>query len=205
MTIQCMPLGMIEANCYIVSDPDTRLCAVIDPGDESNCVMDYLERNRLTCKYIFITHGHYDHTMAVNAVAEQTSATVCIHAADANADTENAPYRFTPPAGSVFYKEGDEFEVGSLRFTVLETPGHSPGCVSILCGDSLFTGDTLFRDSCGRTDLPGGDMPTLLRSLKRLSDLPGNLDVYPGHMDATTLDRERRFNYYVKYAREVLG
>lgn len=205
MTIQSMPLGMIEANCYIVADEETRLCAVIDPGDESNCVMDYLERNRLTCQYIFITHGHYDHTMAVNAVQEQTGATVCIHKNDANADEENAPYRFTPPAGSIFYKDGDEFEVGSLKFTVLETPGHSPGSVCLLCGDSLFTGDTLFRDSCGRTDLPGGSMPILLRSLKRLGDLPGNLDVYPGHMDATTLDRERRFNYYLKYAYEVLG
>ncbi len=205
MTIQNLPLGMIEANCYIVADSDSKLCAVIDPGDESNCVMDYLERNKLSCKYIFITHGHYDHTMAAASVAEQTGATVCIHAADANADTENAPYRYTPPAGSLFYKEGDEFTVGSLVFHIYETPGHSPGGVCIRCEDSLFTGDTLFRDSCGRTDLPGGDMPTLLRSLKKICDMDGNLDVYPGHMDASTLDRERRFNYYVKYAYEVLG
>ena len=203
MTVYGMPLGMIEANCYIVADEGTKLCAVIDPGDESNCVMDYLERNHLRCKYIFITHGHFDHTMAANAVAEQTGAKICMHIADANADVGSAPYRFTPPEDTLWYKEGDELSVGNLTFKILETPGHSPGSVSILCEDSIFTGDTLFRDSCGRTDLPGGDMPTLLHSLKKICDLPGNLDVYPGHMDATTLDHERHYNYYVKYAYEV--
>jgi len=123
---------------------------------------------------------------------------------DANATLDNAPFRFNPPAGTVWYKEGDEFQVGSLTFRVLETPGHTPGGVCLLCGDALFTGDTLFRDSCGRTDLPGGDMPTLLRSLKKLGDLPGDYEVYPGHMDSTTLDRERRFNYYMKYACETI-
>ena len=204
MLIKGMPLGQIEANCYIVTDEKTLECAVIDPGDESNTVMDYLEENHLKAEYIFVTHGHFDHTMAVNAVHEQTGATVCMNQFDANATLDDAPFRFNPPAGTVWYKEGDEFQVGSLTFRVLETPGHTPGGVCLLCGDALFTGDTLFRDSCGRTDLPGGDMPTLLRSLKKLGDLPGDYEVYPGHMDSTTLDRERRFNYYMKYACETI-
>ena len=205
MTFYGMPLGMIEANCYIVADEDTKLCAVIDPGDESNCVMDYLERNKLTCRYILLTHGHFDHTMAANAVAEQTGATVCMSKLDANPDISGPQYRFTPPAGTIWLNDGDELTVGGLTFRVMATPGHSPGSLSFVCQDCIFTGDTLFRDSCGRTDLPGGDMKQLLRSLKRICDLPDNMEVYPGHMDATSLDRERRFNYYVKYAYEVLG
>ena len=93
-------------------------------------------------------------------------------------------------------------EKGGLTFTVLETPGHSPGSVTYRCEDALFTGDTLFRDSCGRTDLPGGDMETLMGSLLKLYDLPGDYEVYPGHMDSSTLARERAFNYYMRYANE---
>ena len=202
MTIQCLPLGMIEANCYIVTDEETKECAVIDPGDESNTVLDYIERNGLTARYIFITHGHFDHTMAVNAVREETGAAVCMNKLDSDATISDAPFRFNPPEDTIWYKEGDVFRVGSLEFTVLETPGHTPGGVSLLCGDALFTGDTLFRDSCGRTDFPGGDIAVLMQSLKKLYDLPGNPDVYPGHMDATTLDRERRYNYYMRCACE---
>jgi len=202
MLIKTLPLGQMETNCYVVTDEDSLLCAVIDPGDESNTVLDYLEDNHLTCQYIFLTHGHFDHTMAVRPVAEATGATVCMHEKDSKADIPSAPFRFTPPPGSVFYKEGDVFAVGKLRFLVIETPGHTPGGVTLLCEDALFTGDTLFRDSCGRTDFPGGDMNTLLGSLRKLCALPGDYEVYPGHMDSTTLDRERRFNYYVQYALE---
>ena len=199
MLIKCLTVGQIETNCYIVTDPDTLQCAVIDPGDESNTIMNYLEDNRLTAKYIFLTHGHFDHTMAVGPVHDETGAPVCMN----ERDEGSGDYRFAPPAGSIRYREGDQFHVGNLTFQVMETPGHTPGGVCLLCGQALFSGDTLFRDSCGRTDLPGGDMPALLRSLKRLHDLPGDYEVYPGHMQTTTLDRERRFNYYMKYAAEV--
>ena len=199
MLIKCLTVGQIETNCYIVTDEDTLQCVVIDPGDESNTVLDYLEDNHLQAKYIFLTHGHFDHTMAVNTVQEETGATVCMH----EKDSGGGHYRFEPPAGSIWYREGDEFQVGSLTFRVMETPGHTPGGVCLMCQDAIFSGDTLFRDSCGRTDLPGGDTPTQLRSLKRLYDLPGDYEVYPGHMEATTLQRERIFNYYMKYALEV--
>ncbi len=122
---------------------------------------------------------------------------------DAGAVIENAPFKFNPPADTVWYKEGDRFSVGSLTFEVLETPGHTPGGVTLRCGEALFTGDTLFRDSCGRTDLEGGDMNALMHSLKRLSDLPGEFEVYPGHMDSTTMSRERMYNYYIRYAHEL--
>ena len=199
MLIKTLVVGQIETNCYVVTDEDTLQCAVIDPGDESNTVMNYLEEHRLQAKYIFLTHGHYDHTGAVESVHEQTGATVCMN----QKDVGSGSYSFEPPEGTVFYGEGDEFHVGGLTFRVMETPGHTPGGVCLLCGEALFSGDTLFRGSCGRTDLPGGDMPTQLRSLKRLYDLSGDMEVYPGHMESSTLDQERRFNYYMKYAVET--
>ena len=196
MLIKTLTVGQIETNCYIVTDENTLECAVIDPGDESNTILDYLEEHKLQAKYIFLTHGHFDHTMAVEAVRAETGATVCM----SRRDVGTGDYRYDPAEGAIMYGEGDQFHVGGLTFRVMETPGHTPGGVCLLCQDALFTGDTLFRDSCGRTDLPGGDMDALLRSLKRLYDLPGDYEVYPGHMDTTTLDRERRFNYYMKHA-----
>lgn len=203
MLIKMLTVGQIETNCYVVADEDTLECAVIDPGDESNTILDYIEELHLKPKYIFLTHGHFDHTMAVTAIHEETGATVCLNRKDAGAVIETAPFKFNPPADTIWYGEGDTFRVGSLEFQVIETPGHTPGGVCLICGDAIFTGDTLFRDSCGRTDLLGGDMRELMNSLKRLSALPGNYDVYPGHMDATTLDRERHYNYYMKYAQDM--
>ncbi len=200
MLIKTLEVGQLGTNCYVVMDETTLDCAVIDPGDEVNTIMDYLESNKLKCKYIFITHGHFDHTMATNALAEETGATVCIHDLDTRVQFENAQFCFSPPDGSILYSEGAVMKVGNLEFHVYETPGHSPGSVVLKCENALFTGDTLFRDSCGRTDLPGGDMDTLMRSLKKLANLEGAFEVYPGHMGASTLNYEREHNYYMTYS-----
>ncbi len=204
MLIKTLTVGPIETNCYVVTDENTLDCAVIDPGDESNTILDYIESNRLTVKYVFLTHGHFDHTMAAAAVLEATGARLCMNRKDADAVISNSGYTFNPPDDTIWYGEGDAFTVGGLTFRVIETPGHTPGGVCLICENAIFCGDTLFRDSCGRTDLPGGDMAVLMRSLKRLSDIPGDYEVYPGHMDSTTLSRERRFNYYLRYANEAL-
>lgn len=201
MRIKTLPLGHLETNCYIVTDETTLECAAIDPGDESNTVMNYLEDNHLTLRAILLTHGHFDHTGAVNALLEETGAELYLHEKEA-ADTPKEHYRFFAPDGARYYREGDTVQVGSLTFTVMETPGHTPGSVTLLCGPALFTGDTLFKDSAGRTDLPGGDMETEMASLRRLSALEGDYEVYPGHMDGTTLERERSVNYYMRYAAE---
>ncbi len=199
MRIKTLPLGHLETNCYIITDENTLECAVVDPGDESNTILNYLEDNHLKLREIFLTHGHFDHTGAVETLLEETGARVWLHEKEA-ANTRSEHYRFFAPDNAMYYGEGDRITVGSLTFLVMETPGHSPGSVTLMCGPALFTGDTLFRDSTGRTDLPGGDMETEMASLRRLSALEGDYEVYPGHMDGTTLERERSVNYYLRYA-----
>ena len=203
MLIKTLPVGQLETNCYIVSNEDTLGCVVIDPGDESNRILDYLEDNHLKCEAIFLTHGHYDHTGAVEAVMEETGAPVYICPRDDAHTTGDRHYSYMLPEGGRYYDDGDVLRFAGLSFQILAVPGHTAGGVAIVCEDALFTGDTLFRGSCGRTDLPGGDMEEEFRSLKRLCDLPGDYEVYPGHMDSSSLERERNFNYYCREARRL--
>ncbi len=200
MLIKTIPVGQLETNCYIVTDENTLECAVIDPGDESNAILDYLESNHLKCRAVLLTHGHYDHVGAVDAIAGETGAAVYMNERDdaRRAADDHLPYTLKENGKS--YDEGDAVEVGGLRFEVIATPGHTPGGVTLRCEDALFTGDTLFKGSCGRTDLPGGDMMQELRSLRRICELPGDYEIYPGHMDPSTLEREREFNYYCRAA-----
>ena len=201
MLIKDIQVGHLDTNCYIVTDEDTLECVVIDPGDESNSIMDYLEEHKLKCRFIFLTHGHDDHTSACAAVSEETGAPVFINARETEQGIVESHVR-VPEGGFHNYSEGDKFQVGGLSFSILDMPGHSPGGVAIICENALFTGDTLFKDSCGRTDFSGGDMGQILSSLKKLYTLSGDYEVYPGHMDSSTLDRESRFNYYMKYSME---
>ena len=204
MLIKTIPVGQMEENCYVVTDETTLNCAVIDPGDESNTILDYLEDNRLHCAVILLTHGHFDHVGAVDTVREETGAAVYMHPADDTGGRDpRRPYRLDQYGR--YYREGDIVTVDALRFEVLETPGHTPGSVTLRCGDALFTGDTLFRGTCGRTDLEGGSTEEMLRSLKRLCDLPGDYEVYPGHNEPSTLVRERNMNYYCRQARQIKG
>ena len=199
MLIKTLHVGPIETNCYIVTDEETRKCAIIDPGDESNTILDYLESNKLNAEAIFLTHGHFDHYMALEAVMEATNAPAYINKNEVSEPDRHNPHMMNDNGKMTWYAEGDVIKVGSLEFRVMDTPGHSPGSVTLICENALFTGDTLFRDSCGRTDL-GGSMELLLKSLHRLSTLEGDYEVYPGHAGSSTLDRERSFNYYMKYA-----
>lgn len=201
MLIKTIPVGQLETNCYVVTNEDNLGCVVIDPGDESNVILNYLEENHLKCEAIFLTHGHYDHVGAVEAIMEETGAPVYLCARDDAHSTGDRHYSYMLPEGGRYYDDGDILSFAGLNFKIIATPGHTPGGVSILCEDALFTGDTLFRGSCGRTDLPGGDMDEELRSLKRLCDLPGDYEVYPGHMDSSSLERERNFNYYCREAK----
>lgn len=206
MLIKTIPVGQLMTNCYVVTDENTLDCAIIDPGDESGTILDYVEENKLHVKAIFLTHGHFDHQMGLPEVREETGAPVYVNRKDAFLPGEKpSSFKFGADGKVNFYKEGDTVKAGGLEFHVLETPGHSPGSVVLICENAMFSGDTLFRDSCGRTDLEGGDMNVILTSLRRLASLEGEYEVYPGHMDTTTLSRERRFNYYMNYAANESG
>jgi len=200
MQIKAIPVGQLQTNCYVVTDPGTLQCAIIDPGDESNAILDYIEELGLSPVAIFLTHGHYDHHLAADDIRHERDVSIYVHQGDVTQDTRNDPYRFRPQGKCVFYGEGDVIPVGNLQVHVLETPGHSPGSVTLQVQDCLFTGDTLFRDECGRCDLPGGDLETMRRSLARLGHLDGEFEVYPGHLEFSTLHRERRFNPYMTAA-----
>lgn len=200
MNVKTLPVGQLETNCYVVINESTLACVVIDPGDESNTIMDYIEQNHLKCEAIMLTHGHFDHVGAVNEIMEQTGCALYINPRDEGYEVGMSGMKFKMPEGGKYYDDGDVVVEAGLEFKVLATPGHTPGSVSLICGSALFTGDTLFRGSCGRADLPGGSMRQEMRSIRKICELEGDYEVYPGHMDASTLERERRFNHYCREA-----
>ena len=203
MLIKTLPVGELETNCYVVTNEKTLHCAVIDPGDESNTILDYLEDNHLICDAIFLTHGHYDHVGAVPALAEETGATVYMNQRDDAKEMHSFHFPFSLPENGRYYDEGDCVNAAGIDFLVYATPGHTPGSVCLQAEDALFTGDTLFRGSCGRPDLDGGNMDDMMASLKRLCTLDEGLEVYPGHMESSSLIREKAFNYYCRAAQKT--
>ena len=157
----------------------------------------------MDCVAIFLTHGHMDHTMGVEGLQSETGAPVYLHKEDYDPSPKGGfgmSHTFCPAGECRLYGEGDVIPVGNLQVKVLDTPGHTPGGVTLVCENAMFTGDTLFRESCGRVDLEGGSAPEILSSLKRLAEMPGDYEVYPGHMDTTTLAQERVYNPYVRAA-----
>jgi len=203
MLIKTLPVGHLETNCYIVTDEVSRTCVIIDPGAESNTILDYIESNKLKPEAVFLTHGHFDHYMALDAVIEATGAPVYINDNDINKDNSHSQLKIDDNGVLYRYSEGDIIIVGGMQFIVMDTPGHSPGSVTLMCERVLFTGDTLFSDDCGRTDLPGGSIDEMTASLKRLASLDGDFEVYPGHDESTTLQRERSFNFCIKKAMQA--
>ena len=201
MNVKMLQVGPIGTNCYILEEETTREAAVIDPGGDAPEILRALEGAEL--RYILLTHGHYDHTGAAAALLEAfPQAAVYIHRADyEDVDPSLFPLRTQVP-GVNFYGEGDgiSFNGDTVNIQVLHTPGHSEGSVTLRCGDLLFCGDTLFAGSCGRTDFPGGSVPKILASLRRLGELEGDLQVLPGHMEPSTLEAERKQNPYLRQA-----
>lgn len=193
MKIYSLPVSDYETNCYIVEDETTKNAVVIDPGAEEDYILKSLKEQGLTCKLILLTHGHFDHTGAVEPVRVATGADVYVHPADVEDKLSGTSLKDF----AKFYNEGDTVTMDSLTFKVLNTPGHTPGSCVLLCGDVMFSGDTLFAGSCGRTDFPGGSWQQMSASLKRLAELEGNYRVLPGHMNPTSLDRERMVNPFM--------
>ena len=201
MKVKLLRVGPIGTNCYILEDDQTNLAAVIDPGDEPELIQEALEKEGVEVRYLLLPHGHYDHTTAVPALHRvYPQADIYIHQADAN----GAGSTLFPLTGEVddlkLYDEGDVIRLGDHEIQVLHTPGHSPGSVTLKVEDVLFTGDTLFAGSCGRTDLRGGSYEQIMQSLKRLGELKGDFHVCPGHEATSTLERERRSNPFLMEA-----
>ena len=197
MKLETMVLGPLATNCYILWDEQTKDAAVIDPGASGQKIADFLTASGLTLRMILLTHSHYDHIGGLRQLHELTGAPVWVSTADSTDPAEMTHGRliFTNT-----YDDGDELTLGSIKIHVIATPGHTPGGVCLLAGDWLFSGDTLFAGSCGRTDFRGGDQQAMLASLRRLGQLPGNLRVLPGHMEESTLDEERKWNPWMREA-----
>ena len=201
MEIRSLQVGPIGTNCYLLCDETAKVCAVIDPGGEASRVAAAVAETGCTPCAIFLTHGHYDHTGAVAALREKwPDIPVYLNHKDQYTDDAHAMQLFPTIPDTVDYGEGDTLTVGTLTVSVLATPGHSEGSVTLRCGDVLFCGDTLFAGSCGRTDFLGGSMTTILASLRRLGRLEGNLKVLPGHMEPSDLDSEPKWNPHLMQA-----
>ena len=204
MQITKIPTGGYSANCWLLLDEESNAAAVIDPDAGTDLILAALSDAKATLSMILLTHGHFDHISAVDALRDATGAPVLIHAKDAPMLTDaaaNASAVFfgegqTYRAADGFLKGGDALHLGEKTIAVRHTPGHTPGSVCFVTGDALFTGDTLFCDSIGRTDLPGGSEKQMRESLRRLRFMPGDYTVYPGHGEITTLERERVHNPY---------
>ncbi len=197
MKIAMMQLGSYGTNCYIVWDENTKNAAVIDPGDEAPSVLQTLQKEGLHLQMILLTHAHFDHIGAVDAIQAATGCKVYLHKADLTLPPEMTG---TTPHPTDFYDEGDTVTLDSIVFRVLHTPGHTPGSVCLIADDVMFSGDTLFAGSCGRTDFPGSSWMQMESSLRKLHDLPGDYTVLPGHMGSSTLERERKTNFFMMQA-----
>lgn len=194
LKIHKLTLGMYQTNTYIIHEASSKACCVIDPGYRADTILKELDSLGLTLEAILLTHGHFDHVGAVKDLAADTDCRVFLCAEDTV-----LPPMFT--AGKLYftdtYTEGSILNVAGLYIHVLHTPGHTPGSVCLLAEDALFSGDTLFAGSCGRTDI-GGSWPDIQNSLKRLAGMEADFRVFPGHGESTTLAQEKRYNPYMR-------
>ena len=203
MKIHILPLGSYQTNCYIVHAEDAKTCAVIDPGYAAPTILSKVDALGLTVDAILLTHGHFDHVGAVEEIVKATGCQLWMSQRDytqvSNPDNDYIyPLHDCDFTEVLFCEEGEQIRAGGLTFTVMETPGHTWGSVCYFCEDYIFSGDTLFARSIGRTDLPGGSWDTMRQTLERLAAVEGAYNVYPGHSSATTLSTEKKLNPYLR-------
>lgn len=199
--LKAFTVGMLEVNCYLLADLDSKEACLIDPGAEPNRIKEAIRENGFNLKYIINTHGHGDHIAANGAF----TAPIYIHSLDSDflKDPEKNMSRafifsVTSPAASRFLADGEKIALGSMELEVIHTPGHTPGSVSIKAGDIIFTGDALFRGSIGRTDFEYGSEADLVKCIRdRLLVFSDDTVIYPGHGDPSTIGEERRTNPFL--------
>lgn len=204
MKIHHLHLGELKSNCYIIETEPGR-CVAVDIGGDCRLFLEFLTMKKLTLSKILLTHGHFDHIGGAEEASAKTGAEVYIHADDSNMlESESASLassmsflKFTPVTDYTAIFGDCYINDGNLTFKVIHTPGHSPGSVCYVCEDVIFSGDTLFCCSVGRTDLPGGNVYDMESSLRKLNNLNGDYRVFPGHNESTTLNYERSSNPYL--------
>lgn len=209
LKIITIPTAPIEENCYLCYDAEKKEALVIDPGNEAERILDAIREQELKVQAILLTHGHWDHIGAVEAVRKALGVKVFIHADDAAMLTDKRQnlfafmethHQFAGIAADVLLHEGDKINCGSFEFQVIHTPGHTPGgaCYYAPAAGVLFSGDSLFAEEIGRCDFPGSSLSALISSLKqKVITLPEDTKVYPGHGPATDVGWERAHNPYV--------
>ncbi len=205
MDICTLSVGPLQVNCYIAACRASNKAMVIDPGDEGERILAAVEQRGWQVELIVNTHGHFDHVGANDYLVQHTQAQLCMHRDDLPllqvaakyAESYGLPAVESPPPQKLLV-DGDTLEVGELTFKVIHTPGHSPGGICLYCGGHLFSGDTLFAASIGRTDLPGGNLQQLLSSIRaQLMVLPDATVVHPGHGPESTIGSEKHGNPFI--------
>lgn len=207
MFLKKLVIGALEANCYLIGCKKTKKAAVIDPGGEEkvDLILNILQKNNFNLEYIINTHGHIDHIAGNSLLKTKSKALLLIHRLDANMlvdANKNLSALMgkeicSPPADKLL-EEKDEIFLGTLKLIVIHTPGHTPGGISLILNNIIFTGDTLFAGGIGRTDLPGGSYQDLVKSIKeKLLILGDDKIICPGHGPDSTIGKERRRNPYI--------
>lgn len=197
LVVKTILAGMYEENCYLIMDEDTKVLGIIDPGGHANLLVQEIEKLGGKPKFILLTHGHMDHVDGVVELADKLNIPFYINEKEEEYMGDNFVFGSLPKTSN-YLKEGDTLALGNSTIKVIETPGHTPGGICFLINDKLFTGDTLFQGSVGRSDFPGGNGMQLIKSIKeKLLPLGDNIEVYPGHGGASNIGYEKRSNPFL--------